>query len=149
MTKKEGIPFKKYSWFSLTWSTAMFFNENKKKHLHNNIVHFPEDWVRTPTWQPWLHEETKNRPNRLTQCCTQFKSPGIKILCVLYLHDNVAFIFKWYGNTWNKTFYSQRVQHWVSQLGLYPFDWINLPTRFDKYTLVSFFRSSRSIRAFA
>ena len=34
-----------------------------------------------------------NRPNRLTQCCTQFKSPGIKILCVLYLHDNVAFIF--------------------------------------------------------
>ena len=35
-----------------------------------------------------------NRPNRLTQCCTQFKSPGTKILCVLHLHDNVAFIFK-------------------------------------------------------
>ena len=35
-----------------------------------------------------------NRPNRLTQCCTQFKSPGTKIFCVLYLHDNVAFIFK-------------------------------------------------------
>ena len=32
--------------------------------------------------------------NRLTQCCTQFKSPGTKILCLLYLHDNVAFIFK-------------------------------------------------------
>ena len=31
---------------------------------------------------------------RLTQCCTQFKSPGVKILCVLYLHHNVAFTFK-------------------------------------------------------
>ena len=29
-----------------------------------------------------------NRPNRLTQCCTQFKSPGVKILCVLHLHLN-------------------------------------------------------------
>ena len=52
-----------------------------------------------------------NRPIRLTQCCTQFKSPGDKILCVLYLHYNVAFTFKWYGNYWNKTFYSQRV--WI------------------------------------
>ena len=52
-----------------------------------------------------------HRPIRLTQCCTQFKSPGVKILCVLYLHYNVAFTFKWYGNSWNKTFYSQRV--WI------------------------------------
>ena len=37
---------------------------------------------------------TFNRPIRLTQCCTQFKSPGVKILCVLYLHYNVAFTFK-------------------------------------------------------
>ena len=35
-----------------------------------------------------------NRPIRLTQCCTQFKFPGDKILCVLYLHYNVAFTFK-------------------------------------------------------
>ena len=28
-------------------------------------------------------KNVKNRPIRLTQCCTQFKSPGIKILCVL------------------------------------------------------------------
>ena len=35
-----------------------------------------------------------NRPIRLTQCCTQLKSPGVKILCVLYLHYNVAFTFK-------------------------------------------------------
>jgi len=25
-----------------------------------------------------------NRPNPLTQCCTQFKSPGVKVLCVLH-----------------------------------------------------------------
>ena len=36
---------------------------------------------------------------RLTQCFTQFKSPGVKILCVLYLLYNVAFIFKLYGNS--------------------------------------------------
>ena len=30
-------------------------------------------------------------PIPLTQCCTQFKSPGVKIFCVLYLHYNVAF----------------------------------------------------------
>ena len=35
-----------------------------------------------------------NRPIRLTQCCTQFESPGVKIHCVLYLHHNVAFSFK-------------------------------------------------------
>ena len=52
-----------------------------------------------------------NRPNRLTQCCTQFKSPVVKILCVLYFHYNVAFTFKWYGNFWNKMFYSQTV--WI------------------------------------
>ena len=40
------------------------------------------------------YEAARNRPIRLTQCCTQFKSPGIKILCVLYLHYNVAFSFK-------------------------------------------------------
>ena len=34
--------------------------------------------------------QTIHRPIRLTQCCTQFKSLGIKVLCVLQLHDNVA-----------------------------------------------------------
>ena len=34
-------------------------------------------------------KELYRRPIRLTQCCTQFKSPGVKILCVLYLHHNV------------------------------------------------------------
>ena len=36
----------------------------------------------------------RHRPIRLTQCCTQFKSPGVKILCAFYLHHNVAFAFK-------------------------------------------------------
>ena len=55
------------------------------------------------------NNNSKNRPIWLTQCCTQFKSPGDKILCVLYLHYNVAFTFKLYGNSSNKMFYSQRV----------------------------------------
>ena len=33
-------------------------------------------------------------PCKQAQCCTQFKSPGVKIFCVLYLHYNVAFTFK-------------------------------------------------------
>ena len=40
-----------------------------------------------------------NRPIRLTQCCTQFRPLGVKVLCVFHLHDNIAFTFKWYGNT--------------------------------------------------
>ena len=56
-----------------------------------------------------FYDPLSNRPIRLTRCCTQFKSPGDKILYVLSLHYNVAFTFKWYGNSWNKRFYSQRV----------------------------------------
>ena len=52
-----------------------------------------------------------HRPIRLIQCCTQFRSLGVKVLCVFHLHDNIAFTFKWYANTWNKTFYSQRI--WI------------------------------------
>ena len=35
-----------------------------------------------------------NRSIRLTQCCTQFRSLGVKILCALYLHYKVEFTFK-------------------------------------------------------
>ena len=41
-----------------------------------------------------LFTNTVDRPIRLTLCCTQFKSLGVKMLCVLHLHDNVAFTFK-------------------------------------------------------
>ena len=30
-----------------------------------------------------------SRPIRLTQCGSQFRSLGIKVLCVFHLHDNV------------------------------------------------------------
>ena len=32
----------------------MFFNENKRKRLHNNRVKFPEDLVGATTWPPFL-----------------------------------------------------------------------------------------------
>ena len=35
-----------------------------------------------------------DRPIRLTQCCTQFRSLGVKVFCLLHLHDNIAFTFK-------------------------------------------------------
>ena len=61
-----------------------------------------------------------DRPFRLTQCCTQFKSPGDNILCVLCLHYYVAFTFKWYGNSWNKNVLFpiglNWVKHWVSRI---------------------------------
>ena len=41
----------------------------------------------------WVVPYLVDRPIRLTQCCTQFKSPRVQILCVLYLHYNVAFTF--------------------------------------------------------
>ena len=77
-----------------------------RRQLYRNIgvpvlIHATGFWVPSP--------EVSNRSNQLTQCCTQFKSPRVKILCVLYLHCNVAFTFKWYGNSRNETFYSQRV----------------------------------------
>ena len=43
------------------------------------------------------YSDCENRPNRLTQCRTQFKSPRVKVLCVLYLHVlylYVPFTFK-------------------------------------------------------
>ena len=35
-----------------------------------------------------------NRPIRLIQCCTQFRTLGVKVLCVFHLHDDIAFTFK-------------------------------------------------------
>ena len=42
----------------------------------------------------WVVPYLVDRPIRLTQCCTEFKSPRVQILCVLYLFYNVAFTFK-------------------------------------------------------
>ena len=72
-----------------------------------------------------------HRPIRLTKCCTQFRYLGVKVLCVFYLHDNIAFTFKCYGNTWNKKFYSQRIwigYNWVSRIGLLHSVWTSYKT---------------------
>ena len=58
-----------------------------------------------------LFTVSPNRPIQLTQCCTQLKSLGVKVLCVFHLHNNIAFTIKWYVKTWNKSFYSQRI--WI------------------------------------
>ena len=57
-------------------------------HFTTLVLYFAVSKIETSLVQK------SNRPIRLTQCCTQFKSPGDKILCVLYLHYNVAFTFK-------------------------------------------------------
>ena len=79
----------------------MFFNENKRKPLHNNRVKFPEDLVGAPTWPPflclgaptwrsWRHVKTENSliaPNvtaaMLVERTTANKSFGnlILLLC--------------------------------------------------------------------
>ena len=47
----------------------------------------PPKRVTSPTWGP-----PPPCKQALTQC--SFISPGVKILCVLYLHYNVVFTFK-------------------------------------------------------
>ena len=73
---------------------------------------YPNDWG------------DRNRPIRLTQCCTQFTSPGVKIvycICIIMWHSHL--------NVWK--FLKQKVlfpkglnwvQHWVSRISLLPLD---------------------------
>ena len=94
-------------------NTEWKFPCRKKKHttLYKYVIIFGAAWFSCDAQKRSNQRYFWHRPIRLTQCCTQFKSPGDNILCVLHLHYNVAFTFKWYGNSWNKTFYSQRV--WI------------------------------------
>ena len=75
--KYKSVNIHFYCWFSLTSSIAMFFNENKRKRLHNNRVKFLEDLVGAPTWPPflclgaltwrsWRHVKTENISSRAT-----------------------------------------------------------------------------------
>ena len=70
-------------------------------------------WMPPQTMYCQGFDQLSNRPIRQTQCYTQFKSPKVKILFVLYLHYSVAFTFKWYAKGLNW------VQHWVSRIGLF------------------------------
>ena len=82
---------------SITWATCILW-----VYLHNLATSLRRG-------NKIMMMETDDRPNRLTKCCPQFKSPGVRILFFFHLYYNVAFTFKWYGNSWKKTFYSQRV----------------------------------------
>ena len=83
-------------------------------------------WVREEvfcsTTQICLLLIDSNRPIQLTQCCTQFKFRGVKILCVLYLCYNVPFTFTAVNGMEipeTKRFIPKDwVQHWVSRMGL-------------------------------
>ena len=44
-------------------------------------------------WECLFAEENCHRPIRPTQYCTQFRSLGVKVLCVFHLHDNIVFTF--------------------------------------------------------
>ena len=39
--------------FSLTWPASMLIYWNKRKYLHEKRVQLPEDFLGTPTWQPF------------------------------------------------------------------------------------------------
>ena len=68
--REEGIIiYSFYTWFSfLTWVWVNIFLEIVSSKTATTHI---------------FQSGVRNRPIRLTQCCTQFKSPGIKILCVL------------------------------------------------------------------
>ena len=91
-------PFSCAIFLSSDWTIGCL---DKRTELH--------DWMHG-RWQ-WTVHQISDRPILLTQCCTQFRSLGVKVLWVFHLYDNIAFTFKWYENTWNKTFYSQRI--WI------------------------------------
>ena len=65
------------------------FKKQKRRHFYKDeMIQKQGEWVQA------LNGWSMYRPIRLTQCCIQFKSPGVKILCVLYLHYKLAFTFK-------------------------------------------------------
>ena len=103
------------AWFKCLVNNKVKNSYNSLSNFQNSVHYQCNKWYITTynsaTEIPMLLKNMENRPIRLTQCCTQFRSLGVKILCALYLHYKVAFTFKWYGNSWNKTFYSQRV--WI------------------------------------
>ena len=69
---------------TITTSVVDNNNTNLNHNIYIQVMHI------------YLHvSHSNNRPIRLTQCCTQFKSLGVKDLCMLHLHDNVAFIWKY------------------------------------------------------
>ena len=75
-----------------------------------NTANFSSDPANTPMFYSSYYLFSVE-PIRVTQCNTQFRSLGVKVLCEFHLHDNIAFTFRWYGYIWNKSVYSQRI--WI------------------------------------
>ena len=116
-------------WFSLTWSTSMFFNENKRKRLHNNRVKFPEDLVGAPTWPPflclgaptwrsWRHVKTENK---MSLCYPRFDINYCSVwLFLVFIFSRI--IIYWIGLlqltiTWYKIRHAGGQAHYYSPTG--------------------------------
>ena len=67
----------------------MFFNENKRKRLHNNRVKFPEDLVGAPTWRSWRHVKTENNLTIILQGRPGYDPASPSIIIVLLKNSTV------------------------------------------------------------
>ena len=122
----DSSSVKKYLWKHWKWKVAQKFllqelrsySEFNSWYLLFRMTKMERNWN-----LPLVFRFGRNRPNRLTLCCAQFSSPGVKILCVLHLRYNVAFTFKWYGNLVKQRVLLAKglnwVQHRVSRFGAY------------------------------
>ena len=107
----------------------MFFNENKKKSLHNNRVQFPEDLVEAPTWPPflclgaptwrsWRHVKTENCMALLfTRARREIREKLSVFTVVLYnyilenmlsFNMHTLFRFFWQQTTRNTSFFERK-----------------------------------------
>ena len=102
-------------WWNLPIVLMLFYQFQRRNYLmRNNLFDSYPCNFSGPKYacqDPVVGNISDDRPIGLTQRCTQFRSLGVKVRCALHSHDNVAFTFKWYENTWNKMFYSQRT--WI------------------------------------
>ena len=84
--------FQNFPFIGDTNRTPQLSNKFKEQDLHEQ---------RSGKADELMAQERKSkhvylyRPIRLTQCCTKFRSLGVKVLCVFHFHDNIiAFTFK-------------------------------------------------------
>ena len=77
------------------------------------------DVLRISRYSDFLSPMLTNRPIRLTQCCTQFRSFGNKTFCSKYFHMNATLSCKCYIQRSLTPRDLNWVQHCVSRIGLY------------------------------
>ena len=80
------------------WSTKrelirLFCFQFRKKHSRKNNYGFLGGFTKQNTTDLSLFAILHHRPIRLTQCCTQFKSPGLRFfaycICIIMLHSHL------------------------------------------------------------